>query len=377
MKKWMIWMLAVCLILFGGVFGFYGFKQVMISRYLASMPVAAVPVTAIKVQASDWTPVISAIGFIEPKQGVMLSASVSGVVSEVLFESGQPVETGTLLLRLDVDKERADLRSAVSRLPSVRRERNRLDKLVRQKLVSQDQADSAAAEYQSLLAQIDSLKATIARREIRAPFNGMTGILQVQPGQYLKAGSEIVRVENIDVMRIRFIIGEQDYARVTVGTPIQVKVASYADRVFNGEISAIEPAVDYQSGVVQLQASIPNSDQLLRSGMYAEVEIRQPALVQQIVIPQSAINFTLYGETVYRLDQDPTDKGSKAETPHDVAKLQTVKVAERRGSLALVIEGIQAGDQIVTSGQLKLSNGTRVKVVENDTLAPPAELPRR
>lgn len=376
MKKWMIWMLSGSMILFGGVFGFWGFKQVMISRYLASMPVAAVPVTAIKVQASNWTPVISAIGFIEPKRGVMLSASVSGLVSEVLFESGQPVEAGTLLLRLDADKERADLRSAESRLPSVRSERNRLRKLLRQKLVSQEQADSSAAEYQSLLAQIDSLKATIARREIRAPFAGVTGILQVQPGQYLQAGSEIVRVENIDVMRIRFIVGEQDYARISVGTPIQVKLGAYPDRVFDGAISAIEPAVDYQSGVVQLQASIPNSDRLLRSGMYAEVEIHQTELAQQIVIPQSAINFTLYGETVYRLEPDPTAKGSEGES-YEVAKLQTVKVAERRGSLALVSEGIQAGDQIVTSGQLKLSNDTRVKVVNDTTLAPPAELPRR
>lgn len=370
-------MLLGCLVLFGSVFGFYAFKQVMIKNYMATMPVATVPVTATEVKLSGWTPVINAIGFIEPKRGVMLGASVSGQVSEVLFESGQPVEAETVLVRLDADKERADLRSAESRLSSVRLERDRMKKLAQEKLASQDRADSAAAEYYSLLAQIDSLKATIARREIRAPFDGVTGILQVQAGQYLDAGSAIVRVENIDVMRIRFVVGEQDYARISVGTPIQVKVAAYPGRVFNGEISAIEPAVDNLSGVVQLQASIPNSDQLLRSGMYAEVEIHQSELAQQTVIPQSAINFTLYGETVYRLQKAPEDKTSDTENINDMAMIQTVKVAERRGSQALVVEGIQDGDRIVTSGQLKLSNGARVKVVEDNTLAPPETLPRR
>lgn len=370
-------MLSACLVVFSGVFGFYGFKQVMIKRYLASMPVVSLPVTAMDVEASDWHPVIKAIGFVEPKRGVMLGVSVSGRVSEVLFESGQSVSANTLLVRLDTDKEQADLRSAESRLLSVRRERDRLQKLSREKLVSQDRSEVASAEYYSLLAQIDSLKATIARREIRAPFDGVTGILQVQPGEYLEAGKDVVRVENIDVMRIRFIIGEQDYAKVSVGMPIQLKVAAHPDWLFTGEINAIEPAVDSNSGVVEIQASIPNSDQLLRAGMYAQVEIHQPILNQQIVIPQSAINFTLYGETVYLLEQDTDNKTSDATEPQYIAKMQIIKVAERHGSLALISQGIKAGEQVVTSGQLKLSSGTRVKVVEDNTLAPPAELPKR
>lgn len=375
MKKWMIWMLLGVTLLFGSVFGFYYFKQAMIRDYLATMPVPTIPVTAIKVVAKDWTPVIHAIGFIEPANGVMLSTAEPGVVSKIMFESGQQAEQGALLVQIDSDKEMADLRSSESRLASVKAERGRLAKLARESLATKSQADAAGADYQSLVAQIDSLKATIARREIRAPFSGITGIIQVQLGQYLQTGTEVVRLESIELMKIRFIIGEKNYSRVSVGMPIHITVSSYPERVFEGSISAIEPAVDYESGVVQLQATIPNSGQLLRAGMYAEVEIRQPALSQQVVIPQSAISFALYGETVYVLDSEQPEE--KDQPAYDAARQKTVKVTERRGSLALISEGLQAGDRVVTSGQLKLANGTRVKVVEDNTLAPPAELPRQ
>jgi len=367
-------MLLVAILLFGSVFGFYQFKQVMMRDYMASMPVPTIPVTAVEIEAVDWTPVIHAIGFIEPANGVMLSAAGPGVVSKILFESGQEVEPDALLVQLDSDKEIADLRSAQSRLTSVKAERDRLAKLARESLVTKSQADVAAADYQSLVAQIDSLKATIARREIRAPFGGVTGINQVQLGQYLQTGTEVVRVENLELMKIRFIIGEKDYPRVAVGMPVQVTVSTYPERVFEGTINAIEPAIDYKSGVVQLQARIPNSDQLLRAGMYAEVDIYQPKLEQQVVIPQRAISFALYGETVYVLKSEASPEDAQATI--DVAQQVTVKVAQRRGSLALISAGLQAGDRIVTSGQLKLANGTRVKIVEDDTLAPPAVLPR-
>ena len=381
MKKWFFWMLLGSLILFGGAFGFYGFKQQMIAQYLSNMPKPVIAVTAIEVKPSDWTPEIDAIGFIEPKQGVMLSSQVSGVVSEILVNSGQSVDSGAILLRFDAAKERADLRSAESRLVSVSTELERLKKLARERLASQEQVDSANAQYLSLLAQIDSLKATLSLREIRAPFKGITGIVQVQQGEYLQPGADIIRLENIDVMRIRFIIGEKDYARVSVGMPIKVRVSAFADREFEGSISAIEPVIDYQSGVVQLQASIPNSEKLLRAGMYAEVSIQQDLMTGQLVIPQSAINFTLYGETVYLLEdaevESTVSDGESAAAAVKVARLQVVTAAERKDSVARIASGLNAADLIVTSGQLKLSNGTQVKIIEDDTLAAPASLPLR
>jgi membrane fusion protein (multidrug efflux system) len=372
MKKWMTIMLIGSLILFGGVFGFNAFKQHMIARYMANMPVPAVPVTALTVEESDWTPTIEAIGFIEPDQGVTLSTSESGLVSNIYFESGQRVAKGDLVMQLDQSVEEANLQSAKARLESTSNTLTRLRNLQKQSLASKENLDQAEADYRVLQSQIDSYQASIERRAIRAPFSGIMGIRQVQLGQFLQSGSDVARLENIDVMRLRFIIGERDYANVALGMPVTVSVDAYPNRKFNGEISAIEPAIEYNSGVVQLQSSLPNSDGLLRSGMYGKVSIGLATIPDQVVIPQGAINFTLYGESVYVIHKEKQENGEE----WDVVSEVTVTVAERRGNQALVTSGVQAGDLIVTSGQLKLSNGTRVKLVENDILNPPSELPR-
>jgi membrane fusion protein (multidrug efflux system) len=372
MKKWMIIMLTGSLILFGGVFGFYAFKQNMIAKYIANMPVPALPVTHLTVESATWIPTIEAIGFIEPDQGVTLSNSESGLVSKIYFESGQRVEQGDLVMQLDQSVETANLESAKARLESTRNTLSRLRNLQKNSLASKENLDQAEADYRVLQSQIDSYQASIERRAIRAPFSGIMGIRQVQLGQFLQSGSDVARLENIDIMRLRFIIGERDFANVQLGMPVTVSVDAYPSRKFNGEISAIEPAIEYNSGVVQLQSSLPNSDGLLRSGMYGEVSIGLAPLADQVVIPQGAINFTLYGESVYVIHKQKQENGEEWEVADEIS----VQVAERRGNQALITSGIKAGDMIVTSGQLKLGNGTRVKLVENDILNPPAELPR-
>ncbi len=374
MKKWMTVMLLAALLVFGGVFGFYFFKQSMMASYFASMPVPTVRITAVTVKAQSWTPQIEAIGFIEPVNGVMLSAAESGVVNKILFNAADKVERGAVLVQLDNAKELADLQSAESKRAAMKSERDRLVKLANESLGTRSQADIAAADYASLLAQIESLTATIARREIRAPFPGVTGILQVQLGQYVQAGTEIVRLENTDTMKIRFSVGENNYSYLAINMPVKISVSAYPDQTFNGRISAIEPAIDVKSGVVKLEAVIPNSNQLLRAGMYAEVVVQQADMLEQVVIPQRAIDFTLYGESVYLIEQvQPEDKTQAA---YDIVKQKTVAVAERRGSEALIAKGVAVGDRVVTSGQLKLTNGSRVKIVEDDTLSPPATLPK-
>jgi len=372
MKKWMIIMLTGSLILFGGVFGFNAFKNNMIAQYMASMPVPAVPVTSLTVESSTWIPTIKSIGFIEPDQGVTLSTSESGLVSKIYFDSGQRVEKGDLVIQLDQSVELANLESAKARLDATRNSLTRLRNLQKQSLASKENLDQAEADYKVLNSQIESYQASIERRAIRAPFSGVMGIRQIQLGQFLQSGADVARLENIEVMRLRFIIGEQDFAKVDLGMPVTVSVDAYPNRRFNGEISAIEPAIEYNSGVVQLQSSLPNSDGLLRSGMYGKVSIGLSPLLNQIVIPQAAINFTLYGESIYVIHKQKQENGEV----WDVVDEISVQVAERSGNMALIKSGVSEGDLIVTSGQLKLSNGTRVKLVENDILNPPAELPR-
>ncbi|TNI09638.1 efflux RND transporter periplasmic adaptor subunit [Aeromonas veronii] len=375
MKKWMAIMLLIAIALFGSVIGFNLFKQKMIAQYMANRPEPEFPVTAMVTKAQDWVPTIEAIGFIEPNQGVTLSTELAGTIDAITFESGKPVKADQLLLSLDSTVERANLRASQAKLPAAKAKFDRFQNLYKTSSISKEQLDEAEAAYRSLEADIESLKATIARREVRAPFSGVVGLRNVFLGQYLQPGTDIVRLEDTSVMRLRFTVPQTDISKIKLGQTIKINVDAYPQTQFDGHISAIEPAVNFQSGLIQVQADIPNNDGQLRSGMFARASIILPTVKDQIVIPQTAISFTLYGQNVYVLKEgEETDKeGNKVKVLR--AKQVVVKAGERRGNDVHVLSGIQAGDQIVLSGQVRLSNDTKVHVVENDALAVPAQTP--
>ncbi|EKP0305803.1 efflux RND transporter periplasmic adaptor subunit [Aeromonas veronii] len=375
MKKWMAIMLLIAIALFGSVIGFNLFKQKMIAQYMANRPEPEFPVTAMVTKAQDWVPTIEAIGFIEPNQGVTLSTELAGTIDAITFESGKPVKADQLLLSLDSTVERANLRASQAKLPAAKAKFDRFQNLYKTSSISKEQLDEAEAAYRSLEADIESLKATITRREVRAPFSGVVGLRNVFLGQYLQPGTDIVRLEDTSVMRLRFTVPQTDISKIKLGQTIKINVDAYPQTQFDGHITAIEPAVNFQSGLIQVQADIPNNDGQLRSGMFARASIILPTVKDQIVIPQSAISFTLYGQNVYVLKEgEETDKeGNKVKVLR--AKQVVVKAGERRGNDVHVLSGIQAGDQIVLSGQVRLSNDTKVHVVENDALAVPAQTP--
>ncbi|WP_139405242.1 efflux RND transporter periplasmic adaptor subunit [Aeromonas veronii] len=375
MKKWMAIMLLIAIALFGSVIGFNLFKQKMIAQYMANRPEPEFPVTAMVTKAQDWVPTIEAIGFIEPNQGVTLSTELAGTIDAITFESGKPVKADQLLLSLDSTVERANLRASQAKLPAAKAKFDRFQNLYKTSSISKEQLDEAEAAYRSLEADIESLKATIARREVRAPFSGVVGLRNVFLGQYLQPGTDIVRLEDTSVMRLRFTVPQTDISKIKLGQTIKINVDAYPQSQFDGHITAIEPAVNFQSGLIQVQADIPNNDGQLRSGMFARASIILPTVKDQIVIPQTAISFTLYGQNVYVLKEgEETDKeGNKVKVLR--AKQVVVKAGERRGNDVHVLSGIQAGDQIVLSGQVRLSNDTKVHVVENDALAVPAQTP--
>ncbi|HDO1361678.1 TPA: efflux RND transporter periplasmic adaptor subunit [Aeromonas veronii] len=375
MKKWMAIMLLIAIALLGSVIGFNLFKQKMIAQYMANRPEPEFPVTAMVTKAQDWVPTIEAIGFIEPNQGVTLSTELAGTIDAITFESGKPVKADQLLLSLDSTVERANLRASQAKLPAAKAKFDRFQNLYKTSSISKEQLDEAEAAYRSLEADIESLKATIARREVRAPFSGVVGLRNVFLGQYLQPGTDIVRLEDTSVMRLRFTVPQTDISKIKLGQTIKINVDAYPQTQFDGHITAIEPAVNFQSGLIQVQADIPNNDGQLRSGMFARASIILPTVKDQIVIPQTAISFTLYGQNVYVLKEgEETDKeGNKVKVLR--AKQVVVKAGERRGNDVHVLSGIQAGDQIVLSGQVRLSNDTKVHVVENDALAVPAQTP--
>ncbi|KXF82655.1 efflux RND transporter periplasmic adaptor subunit [Enterovibrio coralii] len=366
MKKWVI-MLAIVAAMAAPVL--YKLNENM-QKYeqFKNMPEPEFPVTVATLETAQWVPTIEAIGFVEPNQGVTLTTEVSGIIDRINFESGQTVRTGDVLLTLDSKVEVANLKSTQARLPAAEAKFKRYQGLFRQGSISKEALDEAEANFRSLQADVESLKASIDRRTIDAPFDGIVGLRNVYLGEYLQPGNEIVRLEDTSVMRLRFTIPQTDIAKITLGQQVDISVDAYPNTPFTGKISAIEPAVNFQSGLIQVQASIPNNHGQLRSGMFARANIILPTVEDQIVVDQTAINFALYGDNVFVLYED-----EEGETR---AKQQVVKVAERKGHIAHIVEGLKAGDRVVTSGQVRLSNKSKVRMVESDALNPPAELPQ-
>ncbi|WP_409421590.1 efflux RND transporter periplasmic adaptor subunit [Pseudaeromonas sp. ZJS20] len=371
MKKWMAIMLVIALLIFGSVIGYNIITIKGKMDEMASRPAPTFPVTALQVKGTDWRPLIDAIGFIEPNQGVTLSNQSDGKVVGIRFESGQQVKAGQKLIELDTAVERANLKAAQGRMPATKANLERMRSLYSKGSVAKGNLDDAEAEFLALSGQIEALQATIDRLTIAAPFAGQVGIRNVYLGEYLKSGTDIVRLEDTSLMKIRFTIPQTDISKVNVGQSLNIFVDAYPNQPFEGQISAIEPAVNAQSGVVEVQAAIPNTHNLLRSGMFAKVQVLLPVLTEQVVLPQNAINFTLYGETVFVLEDGKTAQGE----PVKIAKQVVVKVGERAGNDAHVISGLKPGDLVVTSGQIRLSNGSQAKLVEDKTLDVPATTP--
>ena len=317
----------------------------------------AIDVAATAVAEIDWQEKISSIGVAEAVQGVDVSGSEAGVVAEILFDSGSEVKVGEPLVRLDSSKEQADLKATQAQIPAAEADLKRKRQLVKERVVSQSDLDDAQSKYDSLVAQSISLTATIDRRIITAPFGGVLGIRKVNKGQYLHPGDLIASLQDLSVMRMRFLVGQKDFAKIKLGQDLDARFDAYPGEVFKGRITAIEPSVKYTSGIIPIQAEVPNSDMKLLPGMYASLDVLLPEHNKRVVVPQSAVTFNLYGETAYVIDQ-------QSMTVQPV----TVHTGARRGNIVVIESGLKAGDMVVVAGQLKLSNGTKVNVVEGQTL---------
>jgi membrane fusion protein, multidrug efflux system len=324
----------------------------------------AIDVAATAVAEIDWQEKISSIGVAEAVQGVDVSGSEAGVVAEILFDSGSEAKVGEPLVRLDSSKEQADLKATQAQIPAAEADLKRKRQLVKERVVSQSDLDDAQSKYDSLIAQSISLTATIDGRIITAPFGGVLGIRKVNLGQYLHPGDLIASLQDLSVMRMRFLVGQKDFAKIKLGQDIDARFDAYPSEVFKGRITAIEPSVKYTSGIIPIQAEIPNSDMKLLPGMYASLDVLLPDHGKKIVVPQSAVTFNLYGETAYVVDQ-------QSMTVQQV----TVRTGPRRDNIVVIESGLKAGDMVVVAGQLKLTNGTKVNVVEGQALPEMTQVP--
>ena len=368
MTKRMVIMLATVAVVFGGVFGFQMFKAAMIKKFMSQMAQPAQTVTAGKASFSAWQPKIAAVGTLRAVKGADLSLEVAGVVDQIAFSSGDDVEAGVLLLKLRSDDDLAKLQSlqATAELNEITFERDQ--KQLKLQAVSQATIDTDAANLKNAKAQVAQQQAILDKKTLRAPFAGHLGIRAVDLGQYLGAGTVIVTLQALDPIFMDFFVPQQAVDQVKIGEQIAVKVDAYKDQTFAGEISAINPKVDASSRNVQVRATLKNADHRLLPGMYATVEIPTGAPENLITLPQTAISFSPYGDTVYIVD----DKGAGADgKPQLVARQSFITTGATRGDQVAVLKGIGEGDLIVTSGQLKLHNGSSVLI--DNTVAPTAD----
>lgn len=367
--KPMLIMLASVGLVFAGLYGFNAFRSIMIGRFLASManPPQTVSVTTAKLE--EWRPTLAAIGTFRAVSGADLALEASGVVEKILFKSGEDVAAGQILLELrkDTDKARLESLKATAELNEINLRRDQAQ--LKLKAVSQATVDSDLANLRSAKAEVAQQEAVIAQKTLRAPFAGRLGIRSVDVGQYLSAGAVVVTLQAIDILYLDFVLPQQNLNGLDVGQSVSASIDAYPGQTFAGQITAINSKVDQASRNVQIRATFPNPDRKLRPGMFAAVSIAVGKAEKLVTVPQTAIVHAPYGASVF-LAQKDSSKGEAANAEGGlVARQSFVQLGATRGDQIAVVEGLKAGEVVVTAGQMKLRNGVPLKI--SSTPQPP------
>ncbi len=363
MTKRMIIMLLMVAVLFGAIVGYQMFVASMMAKYLASNGQPPATVTAMAVKKQSWQPQLASVGTLRAIQGVDISAEISGVVKAVHFKSGDWVKKGDLLLELNVSEELAQLQAlkASQKLAEITYKRDNQQYKIH--AISKAQLDIAQADLSNRKAQAAQQQAVIDKKRIRAPFDGRLGVSQINPGQYLSVAQQIVSLQNNQKLYVDFNLPQKFVGTIHPGQVIAVSINQQADAVA-GQIKTINSVVDKATRNVLLEGVIDNTDGALLPGMFAHVSVETGAPVNLLTLPQTAISFNAYGSTLFIAK---AEKGADGEEKR-VAQQIFVKTGEKRGDQVAIIEGLNEGDMVVTSGQLKLKNGT--PLIINNSVQP-------
>ena len=368
MTKRMAIMLAIVGLIFGAIFGFQAFKAKMIKQFMATMKMPPATVTAMKAEFQPWQPQLNAVGSLRAVHGVDVTTEIGGLVREVHFKSGDEVKAGQVLVQLNADADIGLLRSLEAAAELARLVYARDKEQFAIQAVSQAVLDGDAADLKSKEAQVAQQKAVVEKKTIRAMFDGRLGINAVNLGQYVNPGDKIVTLQSLDPIYVDFSLPQQHLSRLNIGQTVTVTTDAIPGRAFEGKITAISPKVDPDTRNVQIEATIANPKHDLLPGMYASVIVQSGAVQQYLTLPQTAVTFNPYGESVYVIEEGAKGTDGK---PVLTAKQTFVTVGETRGDQVAIVKGIKPGDMVATSGQLKLKNGSAVVI--NNTVQPSNE----
>lgn len=344
----------------GGIFSWKQHTAQQMAAAQAAGPPPAV-IAAARVETESWQPYIQVVGSLEAVAGIEVTSEVGGQVSAINFNSGEWAKRGALLLELDSRTDQAQLKGLMAERTLAQLSFERVAKLVKEKSVSKSDYDEARASLDAAEARVTGQQALIEKKRIRAPFDGRLGIRRVDLGEYLSPGSAIVPLEQLDPMYADFTLPERDLARVGNDQSVEIRVQAYPEQVFSGQIIAIDPGVNSGTRSFRLRAQLANPDQLLRPGMFADIRVQLPQRDGVLTIPDTAISYAPYGDSVFVIEQ--SDSG------HIVKRRQIETGGTRNGRIS-VLSGLVEGEQVVSAGHNKLRNGQAVKI---DSKPPPAE----
>ncbi len=375
-RKRMILMLIAALVIFGGVFGIKAFFAAQTNKFFDNMPQPAVAVSSARVQAQRWSEGGDAVGTFNAVNGIDVTTEAGGVVRAIEFEAGNKVGAGAVLVRLNTANEDATLKALEASARLARVQAERWQKLGKDKLVALDDVQSKITAAATAQAQVEAQRALIAQKTIRAPFAGQLGIRKINLGQYIAPGAALVSLQQMDPILLDFALPEQLMGKVVKGGNVRATVDALPGQAFDGTITAIDPQVDPSTRNFRVQATFRNPDATLRPGSFAKVGFDLGGERDVVVIPQTAVSFNPYGNAVFVIGKvkrkdGETDMQGKPLTGDKLTVTQRfIKTGATRGDLIAVVDGLKPGEEIVTSGLLKLRNDAEVTI--NNSVQPAA-----
>jgi membrane fusion protein, multidrug efflux system len=364
----MIIMLILVGLVFGGVFGFEAFKNAMIKKFMAARGAPPQTISAATAKMEEWQPQIEAVGSLRAVNGADLAFEVPGIITELHFKSGDDVAAGDVLamLRADDDIARLAALQATASLSEITMQRDQEQFKI--KAVSQATLDTDAANLKNANASVVQQQAVVDKKTLRAPFAGHIGVRLIDIGQYINAGTTVVTLQALDPIYADFFLPQQALTQLRIEQTVTVKVDTYPDQDFTGTVTAINPKVDSATRNVQVRATLKNPDRRLLPGMYATVIIAAGDKQRYVTLPQTAVTYNPYGETVFVVDDKGKDPQGK---PQLAARQIFVTAGPKRGDQVAILKGVEQGETVVTAGQMKLRNGSPL-IIDN-TIRPTAD----
>jgi multidrug efflux system membrane fusion protein len=372
MVRWFIIIGLLLGLLVGGLVWFNWFRGQMIAQFFANNKPPPSPVTAVVAKSEVIPNLLTAVGDLAAVHQVNVTPDVSGRITDIMFTAGATVKAGSPLVQLFDAPDQGDLASFKAQAIGAQLALDRAKQLASRQFGPQSTVDAAQATYDQANAGIAKTEAIISQKLVRAPFDGELGVRHVEVGQYLTAGTQIVSLTDLSVLYANFTVTEKDSAALKVGQVVRVVVDAYPGRNFEGKINAIEPQIATDTRNIRVQATIENPEHILKPGMFATTTVVLPDKPPVVTVPETAVDYTLYGDSVFVITEKKADDGKTS-----LNAIRTFVVTGKRiEGRAEILSGLKPGDRVVALGQIKLQSGAAVSISPDPAPPIPANPPR-